>query len=165
MPAPPATNGRNVRTIGTNCASITALPPCLTKKSWASRTCFGLTKRAERAGRRLRRVAEEAVGDPRADRVVHGVAGDGRQDQRRHQDADVEHAGRGERAGGEVERVAGQERRHDESGLGEDDGEEHRVGPRAGGIDDGQQPLVHVEQEVDHPSSVQAGEWPARSTR
>ena len=89
--------------------------------------------------------------DPRADRVVDGVAGDGRHDQRRHQHADVEHAGGRQRPGGEVQRVARQERRHDEPGLGEDDGEEDGVGPRTRGIDDGQQPLVHVEQEVEHP--------------
>ena len=58
-------------------------------------------------------------------------------------------AGRAERAGGEQQRVAGQKRRDDDAGLGEDDREQNRVDPRAVGADEVEQMPVEVEKEVD----------------
>ena len=77
--AAPATNGRNVRTIGTNRARTTALPPCVSKNSWARFTCSGLIRRCENAGPVA--TAEQPRTDPPADRVVHAR----RREWRRHQ--------------------------------------------------------------------------------
>ena len=89
----------------------------------------GLIQRPTRGSVRARSMTR--VPDGAADRVVHGIAGDRGGEQDDGGERDVEAARRRDRAGGEEQRVAGQERRHDQPGLGEDDHEEHSVDPPA----------------------------------
>ena len=102
------------------------------------------------------------TGAPRgADRVVDGVA-EKAAAINRHQDFERTRRSR-ERAGGEEQRVAGQERRDDQAGLGEDDGEENAVGPAAGGIRTIPETFVDVEEEINHLLVVPARRSATRS--
>jgi hypothetical protein len=84
-----------------------------------------------------------------ADGVVHRVA----QNRRRHQDQNhpnhVEGADGGHGPYREQERVARQDRRHDQAGFAEDDDEENRVHPEAVVGAEHLEMLVDMQDEVD----------------
>jgi hypothetical protein len=73
------------------------------------------------------------VEEPRAqevpDPVVHRVADDGRGDEETMSTVRSTASRGREGAGGEEQRVAGQERRHHQAGLAEDDQEQEKIGP------------------------------------
>ena len=76
-------------------------------------------------------------------------AGDGGHEQQRERQPRVEDVARGEGAAREQQRVAGQERRDDQPGLREDDGEQDGVDPRT--VRDGQlgEVCVEVDEQID----------------
>ncbi len=126
---------------------MTALPP------YCSKNCVGaLQVVAIQQPMRTARwsVAVKTLGpiDP-ADGVVDGVAGERRGRQQAKRGGRTQRAGRGQRAGREQQRVARQKRRHDESGLREDDEEEERVDPGAVGGHEVEQMAVAVKDEID----------------
>ena len=79
-------------------------------------------------------------------RVVHRVAEDGRGDEQHRYHPDVERPGGRQRAGGEQQRIAGQEGRHDEARLGEDHDKQHAVHPQAVVGDERRQMHIKVEK-------------------
>ena len=86
-----------------------------------------------------------------ADLVIDRVAEHGGDEEDGAQRGDV-HAAlaeRGQRAGDEEQRIAGQEGEDDESGLGEDDEEEDGVDPQPVVLDEDGEVLVEVEDDVD----------------
>src|SRR5450759_4211799 len=94
------------------------------------------------------RPVEGAGADLLPDPVVRGVSEDGGERERQEQHPHVERAERGERPGREEERVPGQERRHDEAGLAEDDAEEDDVRERSVVADDLGKVPVEVQEDV-----------------
>src|SRR5688572_1480579 len=84
-----------------------------------------------------------------ADGVVDGVAEDGGDREEHEEDAEIERADAGERARGEEERVAREDRRHHEARLAEDDDEEEQVRPRAVLLDHLLEVGVQVQEEVE----------------
>ena len=97
----------------------------------------------------LARLAQQVPADPAADQVVDDVAEEGRADEQRPEHGDVQHAGAGERAAGQQQGLAGQERRDHQAGLGEDGREDGRVGPQAERLDRLRQVGVEVEDVVE----------------
>ena len=85
------------------------------------------------------------------DPVVDGVAGDGGAGEEQEQDADLERrrgqGGQGARR--EEQRVAGEERRHHQPRLAEDDEGEDRVCPHPVLLDELPEVRVEVKEEVD----------------
>ena len=81
--------------------------------------------------------------------VIHRGAEDGGDGEEDEEHADVEHRGRGQRAGREEERVARQEGGDHEPRLAEDDRREHGVGPDAVLRDDRREVDVDVQDEID----------------
>ena len=104
--------------------------------------------------------AEGPPPDPRPDEVVHVVAQERGEDEKRSQDPHVETAQAGDGPRGEQQRVTRQERRHHQSRLAEDDEEQDQVGPGPVLRDDLGKVLVEMQEKVDgllqelHPSSV-----------
>ena len=89
--------------------------------------------------------------DPAADRVVHRVTED-RGDRENHEqghEADVLRIQRRHRPGREQQRIAREKGRDHQAGLAEDDGEQHHVGPRSPGGDQGLEVLVHLQENVE----------------
>ncbi|EHM55780.1 hypothetical protein HMPREF9080_00442 [Cardiobacterium valvarum F0432] len=76
-------------------------------------------------------IGEEAVAEVFADGKVGGVSEDGSGDEQRHHQVNVHLAERGNAAGGEKQRIAGQDGGDDKAGLAEDDKEEDGVDERA----------------------------------
>jgi len=76
-------------------------------------------------------VPEQARPEVVADPVVRVVAQERSRGQREEEIVNVRIAGRGQRAGDEEQRISGQERRHHQAGLAEDDREQDGVDPRA----------------------------------
>ena len=87
--------------------------------------------------------------DRPADGVVDGISGRGGDDEQPAGQPDVERAGRGPGAGGEQQRVAGQERRDNQAGLAEHDDEQDGVDPRPVTGDEFEQVGIDVEQKID----------------
>src|ERR1017187_3306639 len=92
--------------------------------------------------------AEGPQSDPLPDPVVHRIAEDRRERQAEEQQPDIQRAERGERSGREQERVPGQERRHDEAGLAEDDAEEDDVRERSVVADHFGKVPVEVQEDI-----------------
>ena len=91
-------------------------------------------------------VGEEFSAEESADRVIAGVARDGRGEEDGGEQVCVHRCSGLRRDGArhEQQRVAGQERRDDQSGLAEDDGEEDGVSPQMVLLDDAEQVLVDM---------------------
>ena len=101
------------------------------------------------------RVLEELVRQTLPDPVVDRVAEHRGGDEDRYQNLDPHDAARRQRAGGEQQRVAGEERRDDETGFREDDGEQNAVGDQAVVLNEGREVLVDIEKKIEHePASV-----------
>jgi hypothetical protein len=83
-----------------------------------------------------------------ADRIVHAVAEHGGGDQRGIEQPQVHAARSAQRAGDEEQRVARQEGRDDEAGLGEDDQEQDGIHPGAVLGEQGREVLVEVDGDV-----------------
>src|SRR6185369_8063178 len=96
--------------------------------------------------------AEDARPDDPTDRVVALVAGHRRDPEQDEHERQAHQSVRAHRADDEEERVAGQERHHDEPGLDEDDREQQRVDPGAVEADEVGEVDVDVEDEVEHRS-------------
>ena len=73
----------------------------------------------------------QALAQQVADAVVDAVAQDGGAGEQQEDQRQTERAGGREGAGGEQQGVAGQERRHHQPGLAEDDPEQDQIGPGA----------------------------------
>jgi hypothetical protein len=99
---------------------------------------------------------EHSRPDVTADRVIDGVAENGGKCKQQEKQADVERAGRGQRAGGEEQRVARQKGRDDQSGLREDDREEPTVHPHAVPADELREMDVEMKEEIDERLHVSA---------
>ena len=93
----------------------------------------------------MRGLAEQVAADEAADEVVADVAEEGRQEQERREHGDLEDPGAGQRAAGEQQRLAGQERGDDQPGLAEDRREDGRVHPGAPRLDEVREVDVEVQ--------------------
>ena len=109
--------------------------------------------------------AEYTRPDIPADRVVDGVTGNRRDDQQRHDQPDVEHAGGGERAGREQQRIARQERPDHQARLDEDDREQDHVDHHPVLGDEGGEVNVEVEKQIDEVSHSRQGSYPDENHR
>src|SRR5215467_1873613 len=92
---------------------------------------------------------EYAWADDPSDGVVDGVSRERRSRKERDGERCVQRAGRAERARRKEQRVAGQERRDDESGFREDDREEQRIDPRPVGAHEIEKMRVEMEDEIE----------------
>ena len=95
------------------------------------------------------RAVERARPDLLPDPVVRRVAEDRREREEEEEHPDVQVSEGRERPGGEQEGVPGQERRHDEAGLAEDDHEQESVRPGAVIPHDVGEVPVEVQEDVD----------------
>ncbi len=101
--------------------------------------------------------------DGAADGVVHGIAGECRQEQQSGEEPRFERPGGREGACGKEQRVARQERRDDEPGLGEDDREEQAVDPGPVRIDERGQMTVEVDDVINEFGHRQQGHTASRT--
>ena len=92
---------------------------------------------------------EDARPDVFAGGIVDGITQDRRHEQEHRDQADVEDARRGKRTGRKEERVARENRRHDQAGLRKHDQKEKAVEPGSVRRGDLREVLVEVEEEVD----------------
>ena len=126
---------------------MTALPPYCSKKAWPRARYSRLSRLCQKP---WWSVAVKMRGpDEPADGEVHGIPRERRERQEREAERRVHGAGCTQGAGGEQQRVARQERRDDEPGLGEDDQEEQPVDPDTVGADELEQMAVAMKDEVD----------------
>src|SRR6202050_744040 len=98
-------------------------------------------------------------------RVIHRVAEHGCHGEQTAQQRRVERAARIHRrecTEREQQRVPGQKRRHDESGLREDHGEQDRVDPKVEAREQLDQVAVEMQDEVDEPRQHGAGGYPVK---
>ncbi len=86
-----------------------------------------------------------------ANMVIDRVAEDGcaREHTHQHEDVHPALAQRRQRPSHEKQRVAGQERRHDETGFGKDDDEQDAVDPQPVLLHQKREMLVEVQHDVD----------------
>jgi hypothetical protein len=99
--------------------------------------------------------AERARPDRATDTEVHLVPQHCGEHQQQPHECRVQRAGlihRSERTDREQQRVPGQNRRHDQSGLAEDDQEQDRVDPEVIVGDELGEMLVEMQDEVDEPA-------------
>ncbi|MCY1508979.1 hypothetical protein D9M68_433060 [compost metagenome] len=94
-------------------------------------------------------IAEQAFARRSPDHVVEAVAADGRDHQQAAEQPGVHGTAGADGAGDEQQGVAGEERRHHQPGLAEDDQEEDGVDPGPVIGDQKVQVLIKVEDEID----------------
>lgn len=133
--------------MGTNRPRITAFPPVLVEELVRARQMIAI-QQASHEGRLVLGREDPLANEP-TNEVVHIVADDSRRAEDRCDTPGVQDVRASQSAGREQERIAREKRRHDEAGLGENDGEEQAVNPRAVCCRHSCQVLVEMEKNVD----------------